>query len=179
MRFKQKPPTKPGLYWAVANYNYGEGSFETIIELHGDGSVSCVKDACQKYGEYDELKRFIMFAGPINKPEWSMPKRIINYHPEPRLVPTPASCRRWGHKWVKYEPEPPDYTSEYGKLQKHLMEMTKSTSYTFREDVHEKCVRCGMHRSYNPTFLNFGLAIAMSENKLEDATFTSSEVNNI
>src|SRR5687767_4432263 len=106
MKLRQKPPTESGFYWALPKDcdDCDELTFVRVRFEKGYTYIDCLLDAGCECADYNSLKDFKLWYGPVEPPKIRIPKRWINYFQEPKPKPLPQSCRRWGHKWVEDEP---------------------------------------------------------------------------
>jgi hypothetical protein len=154
MRFRQKPPTKPGYYWALGN---NDDELMQVLVRESDGRLY-VEIEDDYGGSEDSLSEYRLWSAnpiaPVEPPALRMPKRWINYH-RPVKTPLPKSCRRWGHKFVwdgdacgKYNESikpvsKPDSADIFGPASVEYM------LNAYSPDTFLKCSRCDAKDIYN------------------------------
>lgn len=163
MRFRQKPPTQPGYYWALGNNDDSLSHVRVVEGSDGRLGVECDDD----FGVgVDVLSQYRLWSSepiaPVEPPAFKMPKRWINYH-KPVKVALPPSCRRWGHKWVwdgealaayteSIKPKPSHVEGLDGDIFSVMCnphDLYRSYSLIFGPDTFLKCSRCDAKDVYN------------------------------
>jgi hypothetical protein len=184
MRFRQKPPTKPGYYWALGN---NDDEMMWVLVRESDGRLY-VEVEDNYGGSEDSLSEYHLWSAepiaPAEPPAFKMPKRWINYH-KPAKTPLPKSCRRWGHKWVWDGEALAAYNESFksavtpeieldGKIIMPRTSAYQSYYMLFGPDTFLKCARCNAKDAYNSRSRNMFLDEAFSNKNYDPSESASS-----